>query len=151
MSIRIGGIAAHDHASTVDAFQTIELNPASTIQVTELGISHNAAANDTNTPALYSLLRTSTAGTGTAFTATRLQPVHDIVGAPVTTALENLTANGTVVGTLHSWYVPTVSGVIWVAAPGREVDCLAAEFIGINVETAPAAGIANTTYMVWEE
>lgn len=151
MSIRIGGIAAHDHASVVDAFQTIQLNPASTIQVTELGISHNAPANDTNVPALYALERNSAVGTGDAFTATRLQPVSDIVGAPVTTALQNLTANGTVAGTLHSWYVPTVSGVIWVAAPGREIDCLAAEHIGINVVTAPASGIANTTYMVWEE
>lgn len=151
MSIRIGGIVSHDHASVVDAFQTIELNPASTIQITEFSVSHNAAANDTNTPALYQIIRSTTAGTGDALTATRISAIMDIVGEPVTSGLQNCTANGTVADIMHSFYVPTVSGIIWVGAPGREFDCIAAEFIGINVATAPAATIANTTHMVWEE
>jgi hypothetical protein len=145
--IRIAGMAKYDHAATIDAFQTLVIDPATRVEVVEVGISHNGAANDTNTPGLYGIIRTTTAGTGTGGTVVNM---HDGLVAPASTVDENMTANGTGADVAHSWYVPTVSGMIWVAAPGREIDCIAAEWIGINVITAPSV-VANTTYIVWEE
>jgi len=149
MGIRAAGIVSDTSAAAATAFNRVELNPTKVIQVTEFGISMNAAPNSVLVPTSFRVKRTSTVGTGTGGTVVALQ--SDLTTAPTTTALVENSADGTLVEELHKLYVPVVSGVIWVAAPGREFDCQAAEFLGIQNEAALGASINANVYVVWEE
>lgn len=149
MSVRPAGIVADQSAANASAFNRVELNPSTVIQCTEFGISHNGAPNSTLIPVGYRLKRTSTAGTGAAGTVVAMQ--SDLATAPTTTALVENSADGTLVEELHRLFVPVVSGMIWIAAPGREFDCQAAEFLGLQNTAALGASINAETYMVFEE
>jgi len=149
MSVRPAGIVSDQSAANASAFHRVELNPTTVIQCTEFGISMNAAPNSTLVPVSFTVERSSTVGTGAAGTVVAMQ--SDLATAPVTTALVENSADGTLVETLHRMFVPVVSGVIWVAAPGREFDCVAAEFLGIKNQAALGASINAETYIVFEE
>lgn len=148
MAIHPAGIVSDLSAANATAFNRIELNPTTVIFVTELGISMNGAPNSTLVPVEFNLRRTSTAGTGTAGTVVKISSNSTTL---VTTALVENSADGTPGDFLHRWFVPVVSGVIWVAAPNREPDCTAALFIGLLNVAALGASINATTYLVWEE
>lgn len=148
MAIHPAGIVSDLSAANATAFNRIELNPTTVIFVTELGISMNGAPNSTLVPVEFNLRRTSTVGTGAAGTVVKISSNSTTL---VTTALVENTADGTPGDFLHRWFVPVVSGVIWVAAPNREPDCTAALFIGLLNVAALGASINATTYMVWEE
>lgn len=148
MSIHPAGIVSDLSAANASANNRIELNPVTVIHVTEIGIRMNGAPNSTLVPVEFNLRRTSTAGTGTAGTIVK---IDSGTGALGTTALVENSADGTPGDFLHRWFVPVVSGMIWVAAPNREPDCTAALFIGILNVTALGASINATTYMVFEE
>jgi len=149
MSTRRVGIVADTSAANATAFNRVELNPVDTIQATEFGISMNGAPNSTLVPVSFRVKRTSTVGTGAAGAVVQLQSDQTTVLG--TTALVENTADGTLVEELHKLYVPVVTGVIWVAAPGREFDCVAAEFLGIQNEAALGAAINANVYIVFEE
>lgn len=147
--MRPAGIVADQSAANASAFHRIELNPSRVIQVTEFGISMNGAPNSTLVPVEFTIERSSTAGTGTAGNV--IQLYSDTVTALTTTALVENSADGTLVETLHRFYVPVVSGLVWQAAPGREFDCQAAEFVSIKNQAALGASINANCYMVFEE
>lgn len=149
MALHPAGIVSDLSAAAATAFNRVELNPTTVIQLTEVGISMNAPPNATDTPVEFNLKRTTTVGTGAVGTVVKVR--KDLAAALATTALVENTADGTLADVLHRWFVPTVSGVIWVAAPNREPDCQAAEFFGvINVSALPASRNA-AVYMVFEE
>lgn len=148
MAYHPAGIVSDLSAANASAFNRIELNPVVLIHCTEIGISMNAAPNSTLVPVEFNLKRTTTVGTGTAGT---VGEIHSLGTAPQATALVENTADGTLGVVLHRWFVPVVSGVIWVAAPNREPDCIAAEFLGIPNVTALGASINAACYMIWEE
>lgn len=149
MALHPAGIVSDQSAAAATAFNRIELNPVGVIQATEIGISMNAAPNSTAVPVSFALKRTSVVGTGAAGTVVKLR--KDLTAALGTTALVENTADGTLVDTLHRWFVPVVSGLIWVAAPNREPDCQAAEFLGVQNLTALPAAINAEVYIVFEE
>ena len=154
MAVRPAGISSITSADNAGAFTRIELTPPSgrTIEVTEIGISHDAAPNSVDVPIVYNMERMSTAGTGgTATAPVELQ--SDLAQALDTTAAQNRTVNGTLVETLHRFAVPIVSGVIWVAAPGREFDIVGTSTNtgGIRNLTALPTSDGATVYMVFEE
>jgi len=150
MALHPAGIVSDLSAANATAFNRIELNPTTVIQVTEIGISMNAAPNSTLVPVEFLLRRNTLVGTGAAGTASKMR--SDLGAALATTALVENTADGAgTITRLHGWFVPVVSGIIWVAAPNREPDCIAAEFVGIQNVAALGASINAATYMVWEE
>lgn len=149
MAIHPAGIVSDLSAANATVFNRIELNPTTAIiHVTELGISMNGAPNSTLVPVEFNLRRTSTIGTGAAGTVVKIDSSTAALG---TTALVENTADGTPGDFLHRWFVPVVSGMIWVAAPNREPDCALALFIGLLNVAALGASINATTYMVFEE
>lgn len=149
MALHPAGIVSDLSAANASAFNRVELNPTTVIQITELGISMNAAPNSTLVPVEFNLKRTSTAGTGSAGTVVKVR--KDLSAALATSALVENSADGTLADVLHRWFVPVVSGLIWVAAPGREPDVQAAEFMGIQNVAALGASINAACYMVFEE
>ena len=148
MAIHPAGIVSDLSAANATAFNRIELNPTIVIHATEIGISMNAAPNSTLVPVEFNLRRTSTVGTGAAGTVVKVDSQSN---ALVTTALVENTADGTAGDFLHRWFVPVVSGLIWVAAPNREPDCTAALFLGLLNVAALGASINAATYIVFEE
>lgn len=153
MATHVAGIMADQSAANATAFPRIELAPTGrTIWVTEFGISMNAAPNSTVAPVSFRIFRSTSVSTGlTAGTPVKLNA--DVATALTTTgSVEIVTTgpNGTVTE-LHRLYVPVVSGVIWVAAPGREFDQVTGSFIGIMNNAALGASINAETYIVWEE
>lgn len=123
--------------------------------ITEIGISHNGAANDTSVPPSWELVRSSASGSG-GDAASALQPLLTHIYTTFSTDYDNSVA--TAAGTehiLHHWYVPTVSGMIWVAAPGREIDVDSpAEnhgYVGLHNEAALPASISANNYIIVEE
>lgn len=148
MALHTAGIVSDLSAANATAFNRIEINPVVLIHCTEIGISMNAAPNSTLVPVEFNLKRTTTVGTGAAGTVVE---IHSQGTAPQATALVENTADGTLGAVLHRWFVPVVSGVIWVAAPNREPDCIAAEFLGLQNVAALGASINAATYLVWEE
>lgn len=149
MALHPAGIVSDLSAANASAFNRIELNPTEVIQATEIGISMNAAPNSTLVPVEFNLKRTTTVGTGAAATVVKLR--KDLTEALSTTGLVENTADGTLADVLQRWFVPVVSGLIWVAAPNREVDVQAAEFLGLQNVAALGASINAACYMVWEE
>lgn len=149
MSVRNVGMVGDLSAANATAFNRVEINPTTVIQVTEFGISMNGAPNSVLAPVEFNVQRMSTVGTGTAGTVVPLN--SNFTTALVSTALVENSADGTLSATLHRLYVPVVSGVIWVAAPGREFDCLAAQFLGIKNMGALGASINADVYVVFEE
>lgn len=154
MAFRPAGISSIQTADAFSAQAIIELiaGAGRTIQVTEVGISCDGAANDTGAPSQFSLRRHTTIGTGGGSTApTVLQ--DDLGTALDTTANQNLTGAAAVGGIMHIWTVPVVSGMIWVAAPGREVSQVGSGTLSIGVGNVDnlASGIAAAVYMVFEE
>jgi len=156
MSARPAGIVSFQTNAAATAFPQIEIDAAAniTIQVTEIGISQNGPPNATDTPPDWSLRRASAGGAGgTAITPAKMQA--DTTTTLQTTAKSHggtpFTTQGTLQDQLHRWFVPIVTGMIWVAAPGREVDCEGADFIQLmNVAALPASRAANV-YIVFEE
>lgn len=147
MPIHPAGIVQDLSAANAGATHRIELNGvAVTTIVTEVGISMNAAPNSTLVPVQFQLQRTSLVGTGTAGTVVKLNQY-----VPSCTALVENSADGTLVDSCHTWFVPVVSGVIWVAAPGREIDFTAAQFMGLKNMAALGASINAATYVCFEE
>ena len=100
-------------------------------------------------PNEFDITRLTTVGTGAAGTVVKLQ--KGLTAALTTTALVENTADGTLADTLHRWFVPVVSGLIWVAAPGREFDVSGTTFLGLLNPLALGASIKAATYLVWEE
>lgn len=149
MALSEAGIISDLSAANATAFNRIELNPVQVVHVTEIGVSMNAAPNSTLVPVEFNVKRTSLVGTGTA--ATVVAVYSDLATAPTTTGLVENSADGTLVEVLHRWFVPVVSGMIWVAAPNREFDCQAAEFLGLQNVSALGAAINAACYVVWEE
>jgi hypothetical protein len=150
MAVRPVGIVSDLSAAAATAFNRIELNPTNTvIQVTEFGISLNAAPNSTAVPIEFNIRRHTAVGTGAAGTVVKMH--DDFTLALGTTALVENTADGAVQDTLHRLFVPNVSGVIWVAAPGREFDCTTADFLGLFNVSALPAGLNAACYIVFEE
>ena len=150
MALHPAGIVSDLSATNAAAGARIELNPAAVIHVTELGISMNGAPNSTLVPVEHSMTRASAAATGGA-AGTVVKIRKDLTAALGTTATVDNTTSGTLTDTLHRWFVPVVSGMIWVAAPNREPDCQAAEFAAIQNISALGTGITGTYYMVFEE
>jgi hypothetical protein len=149
MALHPAGIVSDLSAAAAAAFHRIELNPISTIHLTEVGISMNAAPNSVLVPVEFNLRRNTLVGTGAAGVVAE---IHSLGTAPGTTALVENTADGAgTITFLHRWFVPVVSGVIWVAAPNREPDCIAAEFMGLLNVTALGAAINAACYLVFEE
>jgi hypothetical protein len=157
MAVRPAGIVSFVSAAAETARTTVALNPIAgvTIQCTEIGISLNAAPNSTAAPDRWSVKHTGTAlPTATSQTPEKLQT--DLGGTLQTAGLVNATVEGTLVGNkLHRWYVPNVSGMIWVAAPGREIDQTdgGANVLALCLEhegTLPAS-VQAASYMVFEE
>ncbi|MCI0349064.1 MAG: hypothetical protein L0Z53_06525 [Acidobacteriales bacterium] len=149
MPLHPAGIVSDLSAANASAFNRIELNPTTVIQLTEAGISMNAAPNSTLVPVEFNLKRTTTVGTGAAGTVVKIR--KDLSAALATTALVENTADGTLADVLHRWFVPVVSGLIWVAAPNREPDVQAAEFLGIQNVAALGASINAACYLCFEE
>lgn len=155
MSIRPVGVVGLQTVAAAGAVTQIELDPAVgiTIQVTEIGISHNGAPNDTSQAPEYHVRRNSAAGTGgIAFTVVKGQ--SDIGTAIQTVAKVGttvFTVDGTLVEVIRRWFVPIVSGMIWVAAPGREYDCLPAQFFTIRLNTALPASRNGDIDLIFEE
>lgn len=149
MALHPAGIVSDLSAANASAFNRIELNPVGVIQVTEVGISMNAAPNSTLVPVEFNMKRTTAVGTGAAGTVVKLR--KDLTAALATTALVENTADGALADVLHRWFVPVVSGLIWVAAPNREPDCQAAEFLGVQNVAALGAAISAAVYAVFEE
>jgi hypothetical protein len=157
MAVRPAGIVSFQSAATEGARTTVALNPINgvTVQLTEVGISGNAAPNDTTAPKSWAIKRTGTAlPTATAQTPEKMQ--SDLGGTLQTAGLVNATVEGTLIGTrLHRWYVPNVSGMIWVAAPGREIDQTdgGANLLALCLEheAALSSGVQADSYMVFEE
>lgn len=149
MALHPAGIVSDLSAANASAFNRIELNPTTVIQLTEAGISMNAAPNSVLVPVEFNLKRTTTVGTGGAGTVAKIR--KDLAAALATTALVENTADGTLADVLHRWFVPVVSGLIWVAAPNREPDVQAAEFLGLINVAALGASINAACYLVFEE
>ena len=154
MARRPAGIVSDLSAANASALTRIELDPATGLPIhcTEIGISMNAAPNSTLVPVEFNFKRTSTAATTkTAQTPDKI--FRETVTALNTTASVEVTGSeGTIIGNpLHRWFVPVVSGMIWVAAPGREPDAQPADFIAVQNVSALGASINATTYMVFEE
>ena len=154
MAVRPAGISSIQTAAAFAAQCIIELTALTgrTIQVTEFGVSCNGAANNTTVPSEFSARRHTTAGTGGTTTApTVLQ--DDLGTALDTTARQNCTGAAAVGGVLHQFVVPNVSGMIWVAAPGREFSQVGSGTLTIgvgNIDTLQT-GIQASVYMVFEE
>ena len=149
MAYHPAGIVSDLSAANATAFNRIELNPVVLLHVTELGVSMNAAPNSTLVPVEFVLRRNTLVGTGAAGTVSE---IHSLGTAPQATALVENTADGAgTVTTMNRWFVPVVSGMIWVAAPNREPDCIAAEFIAIGNISALGASINAACYLIWEE
>lgn len=149
MALHPAGIVSDLSAANASAFNRIELNPTTVIQLTEVGISMNAAPNSTLVPVEFNLKRTTAVGTGAAGTVVKVR--KDLTAALGTTALVENTADGALADVLHRWFVPVVSGLIWVAAPNREPDVQAAEFLGVQNVAALGAAINAACYLVFEE
>lgn len=149
MALHPAGIISDLSAANASAFNRIELNPTEVVQATELGISMNAAPNSTLVPVEFNLVRNSAVGTGAAATVVKVR--KDLTEALSSTGLVENTADGALADTLHRWFVPVVSGIIWVAAPNREPDVQAAEFLGILNVSALGASINAACYLIWEE
>jgi len=151
---RPAGIVSIATATAFSAQAVVELIAATgrTIQITEVGISHDAAANNTDKPVAWSTRRHTTVGTGGTTTAPVI--LQDDLGTALdTTSRQNVTGAAAVGDTLHKWLVPTVSGIIWVAAPGREFSQVGSGTLSIgvgNVDNLPTGVLANA-YMVFEE
>lgn len=154
MSVRPAGISGIQTAAAFAAQAIIELIALTgrTIQITEFGVSCNGAANDTQVPSEFSARRHTALGTG----GTTVAPValqDDLGTALDTTARQNVTGVATVGDTLHQFAVPNVSGMIWVAAPGREFSQVGSGTLSIgvgNIDTLQTA-IQASVYMVFEE
>jgi hypothetical protein len=130
----------------------IELDPdvTSGLSLTEFGISGDEAPNSTGTPGQFQIVRKSVAGGG-GTSGLNAAPVNDTNGVTLTTSTRTIpTSLGTITDVMHRLMVPAVSGVIWVAAPGREITCLIAAFLCLHTAVQPSAGI-HAAYMVWEE
>ena len=150
MSTRPVGIVSINDQASVVASNLISLNPTRVIQIVEFGVSMNESPDGSSEPGRFEIRRLSTDGSvGGAATVVKM---HDDFGAALTTtAREGDTTLGTVQDTLHQFYAPTVSGMIWVAAPGREFDCGAADFLALTLQTTLGAGVDLSAYTVFEE
>jgi len=148
MAIHPAGFVSDLSAANATAFNRIEINPVVVIHATEIGISMNGAPNSVLVPVEFNLRRTSLVGTGAAGTVVKVDSQSAAIQA---TALVENTADGTAGDFLHRWFVPVVSGLIWVAAPNREPDCTAALFLGLLNVSALGAAINAATYLVFEE
>ena len=150
MGARAAGVISFTQSPSIAARSEVQVDPVVVdCQIVEVGMSHNAPANNTDAPLAYRFKRTSTVGTKTTQAPVSLQSGR-------TTALSTLgnvdhTVEGSLVEELHQFYVPTVSGLVWVAAPGREIDCIPAEFFSVERETATPAAFGAQTYLVFEE
>ncbi len=153
MAIRQAGLLGDQTDAAATAFPQLELNPATPVQVTEFGISLNAAPNSTDVPSEWVIQRMSAGGTGGA--ALTPQPLQEQLATITTTGKTHVgtpfTVDGTVQDELHRFYVPNVTGMIWVAAPGREFDCIAANFLQMDIPLPLATGVRANIYMVFEE
>ena len=150
MALHPAGIVSDLSAANATVFNRIELNPTTVVlQLTECGISMNAAPNSTLVPVEFNINRNSAVGTGAAGTVVKIR--KDLTDGLDVTALVENTADGALADTLHRFFVPVVSGLIWVAAPNRELDCQAAEFLGLLNVAALGASINAACYLVWEE
>lgn len=149
MALHPAGIVSDLSAANATAFNRIELDPAVVVLLTEVGISMNAAPNSTLVPVEFNIKRMTTVGTGAAGTIVKLR--SDTLTALGTTALVENTADGTLADVLHRFFVPVVSGLIWVAAPNRELDVRATNFLGLINISALGASINAATYLVFEE
>jgi hypothetical protein len=148
MAVHPSGIVQDLSAANASAFNRVELNGvAITTIVTEVGISMNGAPNSTLSPVQFQLQRMSTVGTGTAGTVVKLLSGY----TPSCTALVENSADGTLVDSCQTWFVPVVSGIIWVAAPGREIDFTASQFMGLKNIAALGASINAACYLCFEE
>lgn len=150
MALRPSGICSDLSAPNAAVGARIELNPAAVISLTEVGISMNGAPNSTLVPVEFDITRASAAATGGS-AGTIVKVRKDLTAALGTASTVENTSAGTVTDTLHRFFVPVVSGMIWVAAPGREPDVQAAEFMAINSIAALGASINAACYLVWEE
>jgi len=152
MARRQAGIVSDLSAANASALTRVELDPAGTIHVTEIGVSMNGAPNSTLVPVEFNLKRTSTGAT-TKTSQTPDKIYRDTSAALATAASVEVTGSeGSIIGNpLHRWFVPVVSGMIWVAAPGREPDILAADFAALQNVAALGASINAACYMVFEE
>ena len=150
MATRPVGMVSDLSDAAAPSEERIQLDPVSQmIAITEFGISLNAAPNSTAAPIEWNIRRDSDIATGTGGTEVKVNDGHP--DALNTTSLVECSADGSLIEVLHRLFVPNVSGVIWVAAPGREFECIAAEFIAIdNVATLPT-GVNAACYIVWEE
>lgn len=151
MSVRPVGIINAVGTAVVVAQNVISLNPVNAVdQCTEFGISMNDGPDSVQEAGNFSIRRLSADGSGGA--AATIVPMQDDLAAGLTsTGRVNDTTLGTTADILHRLYVPVVSGVIWVAAPGREFDVKAAEFLVIRNEASLPAGVDLNAYLVWEE
>lgn len=150
MALRPSGIASDLSATNAGLGARIELNPAAVISLVEIGVSMNGAPNSTLVPVEFDITRASVAATGgTGGTVVKMR--KDLTAALGTACTVENTTAGTLTDTLHRFFVPVVSGMIWVAAPGREPDVQAAEFMAVNSIAALGASINAAVYMVWEE
>ena len=154
MARRPAGIVSDLSAANATALSRIELDPATglPIHVTEIGISMNAAPNSTLVPVEFNLKRTSTAATTkTAFTPDKIYR-ETVTALNTTSSVEVTGSEGTIIGNpLHRWFVPVVSGLIWVAAPGSEPDAQPGDFMALQNIAALGASINAACYMVFEE
>lgn len=149
MAVRPVYTAQNVSAATAASQERLEINPARTIQCTEFTISLNAAPDSTAAPIQWDVVRLTVAGTGG--TAATIVDMQDDLGQATGSAANQDRTLGTAADTFHSVFVPNVSGFAWVAAPGREFDCIAAEFLSWrNAATLPT-GVAAITYAMWEE
>lgn len=149
MGVRPVGIVNDKTAAAAGAFNRIELNPVVVITVTEVGMSHDAAANNTDKQVEYIFRRMSAVSTGTAATIVKMR--QDLSEALSTTGLVDCTVDGTEQDVLHRMFVPTISGAIWSAAPNRDWDCQAADFAAVQNVAALPSGVIGAYYMVFEE
>jgi hypothetical protein len=135
-------------AASGTAISVLQINPGNYAQVTEVGISHNAPANNTDDPVRYNMVRSVTTG-GTFSAQTPVDLVDGVV--VLTTGGDTATVEPTGDSVMHQWCVPTVSGMIWVAAPGREIGCAAANWIQLEQMDAATAAYESELYLVFEE
>ncbi len=154
MAVRPAGISGTQTAAAFATQSIIELTALTgrTIQITEFGVSCNGAANNTTVPSEFSVNRYTTIATGGTSTAPTI--LQDDLGTALdTTANQDATGGAAIGTTLHQFAVPNVSGMIWVAAPGREFSQVGSGTlaIGINNVDTLQSGIQASVYMVFEE
>jgi hypothetical protein len=129
----------------------IELVTTAAIRVKIMKIIVGCSAAPASQAALWQVKRHTGTGTGTAFTAVKMEPADPVA---LVTCKVNMSAEGTYTALDIPWELPLNQQATWEEnfSPGREIVLAASATAGAGLKTSTSTGTAvHQGSLMWEE